>query len=123
MCTGGRIKHHLVANIGRPESAIVFVGYQAIGTLGRELVDGKKEVRIHGAKHKVKARIAQIHGFSAHADQDGLLDWIGHLKAPPRRVFLTHGEQEAADELARRIRSKRGWPVEVPDYLDEHELD
>ena len=89
MCTAGRIKHHLVNNVSRPESTLVFVGYQARGTLGRELVEGRKVVRIHGVRHKVKARVAQIHGFSAHADQSGLLKWLGYLRQPPRRVFLT----------------------------------
>jgi metallo-beta-lactamase family protein len=123
MCTAGRVKHHLVNNISRPESTIVFVGYQAGGTLGRELVDGKSVVRIHGAKRKVRARVVQIHGLSAHADQAGLLRWLGYLNAAPRRVFLTHGEKNAADRLASVIRTKWDWSVEVPDYRDEHRLD
>jgi len=123
MCTAGRIKHHLANNISRPECAIVFVGYQANGTLGRHLVNGTKTVRIHGARHRVKARVTQVHGLSAHADQTALLAWLGHLKGPPRRVFVTHGEEDAATELADRIREKWGWPVEVPHYQDEHKLD
>jgi metallo-beta-lactamase family protein len=123
MCTGGRIKHHLVKNVSRPESTLVFVGYQAAGTLGRRLVNGEPKVRIHGAQHEVKARVAQIHGLSAHADQPGLLRWLGHLGAPPRRVFLTHGEEEGANRLADEIRAKLGWSVEVPEYQDERELD
>ncbi len=123
MCTAGRVKHHLVRNIGRPESTIVFVGYQAGGTLGREIVDGRSAVRIHGVQRQVKARIAQIHGFSAHADRAGLLRWLGHLEAAPRRVFITHGEEDAATHLAGEIRSKWGWAVEVPHYQDEHQLD
>jgi metallo-beta-lactamase family protein len=123
MCTAGRIKHHLVNNITRPDCTIAFVGYQAYGTLGRLLIEGRKKVRIHGKQHRVRARVAQIHGLSAHADQSGLLDWIGHLKDPPRRVFITHGEEDAATELAGRIRSKWGWTVDVPDYQDACELD
>ncbi len=122
MCTGGRIKHHLVNNLEQPESTIVFVGYQATGTLGRQLVSGKKRVRIHGAQRTVKARIEQVHGLSAHADQSGLLKWLGHLKDAPRRVFLTHGEEDAAGELAEQIRARWHWPVEVPGYQDEFEL-
>jgi metallo-beta-lactamase family protein len=122
MCTAGRIKHHLVKNISRPESTIVFVGYQAHGTLGRQIADGRTAVRIHGQQHEVKARVTQIHGLSAHADQTGLLKWLGHLTTPPRRVFLTHGEQEAADALAEQIRTRWGWPVEVPDYQDARDL-
>ncbi|MBN2560759.1 MAG: MBL fold metallo-hydrolase [Phycisphaerae bacterium] len=123
MCNAGRIKHHLINNISRPECTIVFVGYQAYGTLGRQIVEGKKRVRIHGKQRRVKARVAQVHGLSAHADQDGLLDWIGHLNDPPRRVFLTHGEENAATALADRIRSKWDWAVEIPGYRDEYGLD
>ncbi len=123
MCTAGRIKHHLAKNIGRPESTIVFVGYQAGGTLGREIVDGRPTVRIHGIQHEVKARIAQIHGFSGHADRAGLLRWLGHLRSAPRRVFVTHGEESAAEHLAERLRADRGWTVDVPNYRDEYELE
>ncbi len=123
MCTAGRIKHHLASQISRPESTILFVGYQANGTLGRHLVNGAEKVRIHGTRRRVKAAIAQIHGLSAHADQDGLLRWIGGLKQPPRRVFITHGEEESAETLAGLIRSKLGFEVEVPNYQDEATLD
>ena len=100
----------------------MFVGYQASGTLGREIVEGKPTVRIHGAQREVKARIVQIHGFSAHADRSGLLKWLGHLQSAPRSVFVTHGEESAAEHLADQVRKKWGWPVEVPDYQDEREL-
>ena len=123
MCTAGRVKHHLVRNIGRPESTVVFVGYQAPGTLGREIVNGRRQVRILGAQHEVKARVAEIHGFSGHADRTGLLRWLGHLKSAPRRVFVTHGEEKAANRLADEIRSKWSWSVEVPQYQDERKLD
>jgi len=123
MCTAGRIKHHLANHVSQPENTIVFVGYQANGTLGRQLVDGVSPVRIHGEKHAVKARVAQIHGCSGHADQQGLLRWVGSLKSRPRRVFLTHGEPEAADQLAQEIRTRWSWPVEVPQYRQEVELD
>ncbi len=122
MCTAGRIKHHLANNVSRPENVILFVGYQARGTLGRELVEGKRTVRIHGQRRRVKAGVRQIHGLSAHADQVGLLEWIGHLKQPPRRVFLTHGEEDEAGKLAEKIRAKKGWTVEVPEYQEECRL-
>jgi len=122
MCTGGRIKHHLVQNIHRTESTILFVGYQAHGTLGRHIVDGKKEVRIHGKMHPVRARIEQIQGFSAHADDKDLMRWIGSLKCPPKRIFVTHGEKQAAFALARSIKTELKWPVSVPRYLDEFPL-
>ncbi|HEX9975623.1 MAG TPA: MBL fold metallo-hydrolase RNA specificity domain-containing protein, partial [Dehalococcoidales bacterium] len=123
MCTGGRIKHHLVANISRGDSTILFVGYQAIGTLGRQIVDGAKEVRILGQYHPVKARVVQLHGFSGHADQPQLLKWLSNLKRPPRRVFITHGEPEVAEKFAGLVREKTGWATVVPEYADEFALD
>ena len=122
MCTAGRIKHHLVQNISRPESTILFVGYQAEGTLGREIVDGAKSVRIIGEERPVKARIEQINGLSAHADHDGLMDWIGALKSPPKRVFLTHGESSAAEALANAIRKQKSFDVTIPTYRETVEL-
>jgi metallo-beta-lactamase family protein len=122
MCTGGRIKHHLVRNISRPESTILFVGYQAGGTLGRQIVDGKPVVRIHGAQHEVKARVSQIHGLSAHADRAGLLRWLGCFKEAPHRLFLIHGEKNAIGRLADEVRARWDWDVEVPHYQDEYDL-
>jgi metallo-beta-lactamase family protein len=123
MCTAGRIKHHLVNNIGRRESTILFAGYQAVGTLGRQIVEGNTRVRILGAEHPVKARVAQIHGLSGHAGRSSLLRWAGGLQSPPRILLVTHGEEDAANQLAESIRAKHGWRVEVPRYLDEFELD
>jgi metallo-beta-lactamase family protein len=123
MCTGGRIKHHLVNNIGRPESTILFIGYQAVGTLGRIILEGKDEVRIMGQKHAVKARIARINGFSAHAGQSELHRWISTLQEAPRHVFVTHGEPEAAQALAGWIKTEKGWSSSTPDYLDTVTLD
>ncbi len=122
MCTGGRVKHHLVANIGRPESTILFVGYQSVGTLGRMIRDGRRDVRIFGIKRDVFANIATIDGFSAHGDREDLLKWVGNIKQP-RKVFLTHGDAEAADNLCGEIKSKHGYDAHVPQYLDEVELD
>ena len=119
MCTGGRIKHHLVNNITRPESTILFVGYQAAGTLGRIILDGVEEVRILGQMHPVKARIEQIGGFSAHADRDELLNWLSGLREAPREVFVVHGEAESAERFGRYLRDKKGWNVTVPEYGDK----
>jgi len=116
MCTAGRIKHHLRQNISCPESTILFVGYQAHGTLGRRILDGHPEVRIHGQNYEVKANIAQIFGFSGHADRAALLHWLSHFEQPPKRLFLTHGDEEAATSLAAEIRQTHQWPVLVPDY-------
>ena len=116
MCTGGRIKHHLVANLPRKECTVLFVGFQAIGTLGREIVNGSKRVRILGQEYPVRARIRRISGFSAHADQNELLKWLRTSPARPRKVFVTHGEPEAADALAELIGKELGWNAEVPEY-------
>lgn len=122
MCTGGRVKHHLRQNIERPESTIVFTGFQAVGTLGRHIVDGDREVRIHGGRYTVRARIERIEGMSAHADRDGLLRWLGGLKTPPQRVYLTHGEGTACDSLAGQIQQQLGWDATVPEYGTTIEL-
>jgi len=123
MCTGGRIKHHLVTNITRPESTILFVGYQAMGTLGRHIVDGAEEVRILGQHYPVKARIAQINGFSSHADKNELLKLLSELKKAPRRLFVVHGEAEAASNFGEFLREKTGWVISVPEYKEEVLLD
>ena len=123
MCTGGRIKHHLVNNITRPESTIMFVGYQAVGTLGRQIVDGARKVRILGQKYKVKAKVVRVHGFSAHADRNELLNWLRELQAAPRGVFVVHGEAESAKAFGNYVRKRTGWEVTVPDYQDEALLD
>jgi len=123
MCTGGRIKHHLINNITRPESAILFVGYQAEATLGRTILDGADQVRILGQEYMVRAQIQKIEGFSAHADRDELFGWLSALKSPPRHVFVTHGEPEAANEFAAWVRGKKGWNISVASYQDEVTLD
>jgi metallo-beta-lactamase family protein len=123
MCTGGRIKHHLVNNISKEESTILFVGYQAAGTLGRQIVDGAKRVRMLGQYYPVRARIAQLNGFSAHADRDELVGWLSSLRNPPRRVFVTHGELNASQHLAGLIRSSHGWETIVPSYQEQVFLD
>jgi len=123
MCTGGRIKHHLVNNITKPENTIMFVGYQSVGTLGRRIVDGEKEVRILGQQYPVNARIARINGFSAHADKEELFEWLSELKNPPRKIFVVHGESESANGFGDYLREKTGWDVMVPAYQDEVILD
>jgi metallo-beta-lactamase family protein len=122
MCNAGRIKHHLKNNIERPESTILFVGHQGEGTLGRHILDGSPRVRIHGREFAVRAKIAQIYGFSGHADHDGLMQWISHFKQPPRRVFLTHGEEQVALKLAAEIKQRLGYETEVPGYQQVVEL-
>ncbi len=116
MATGGRIKRHLVNNIGRPESTVLFVGYQARNTLGRQILDGEKPVRIYGAFHPVRARIERIDSFSAHADREGLTRWLETLSPPPRRVFLVHGEPDAAKSFKELMGTRNGWDIVIPEY-------
>jgi len=123
MCTGGRIKHHLKNNISRPESTILFVGYQAVGTLGRVIQDQPAEVRIFGEMQPLRARVEKISGFSAHADRDELLRWITLLKKAPRKVFITHGEPDAANAFQKFLTEKTGWNCTVPEYRQEIVLD
>lgn len=123
MCTGGRIKHHLVNNISRPESTILFIGYQAEGTLGRQIVDGARSVRIHGQRRTVRARIEQILGFSAHADREDLLRWLSRLASEPRHIFVTHGEEKAAEHFATYLEEKTGYATSVPAYNDRVRLE
>ena len=115
MCTGGRILHHLKHGLWRPETVVMFVGYQVAGSLGRLLVDGAKSVRIFGEQIAVKAQIKTLNGFSAHAGQSELLQWLGPMAAGKPTVVLTHGEARGRDPLAeliqRRFRLKSALPV------------
>jgi len=119
MCTGGRIKYHLASNISRPESTILFIGYQARGTLGREIVQGAEEVRILGRMRPVKASIRRLDGFSAHADQSELLRWLSGFRAQPKQMFVVHGEQETTELFAGVVQKNYDWNVSVPQYLDK----
>jgi metallo-beta-lactamase family protein len=123
MCTAGRIKHHLAQHVGNPACTILFVGYQSQGTLGRQILDGNREVRIHGISRWVRARVEQIQGISGHADRAGLLEWLSHFQRPPCRLFITHGEPQASQALAEKIRQQMGWNVHVPEYRESVTLD
>ncbi|HBQ63471.1 MAG TPA: MBL fold hydrolase, partial [Clostridiales bacterium] len=116
MCDAGRIKHHLKHNLWRPESTVLFVGYQARGTLGRSLVDGAKRVRIFGEEISVKARIEMFEGFSGHADREGLLSWLGAMRHKPARVLLIHGEKGSIESLAETIHKDFHIDVTIPEY-------
>ncbi|MCF6092976.1 MBL fold metallo-hydrolase [Microaerobacter geothermalis] len=113
MCEAGRIKHHLKHNLWISKSQIVFVGYQAKGTLGRKILDGSKRVRIFGEDVKVNAMIHNLEGFSAHADQNGLIHWISQVNSP-RKVFVVHGEGEQANLLAKRITEELAYSTHIP---------
>ncbi|HNX76771.1 MAG TPA: MBL fold metallo-hydrolase [Candidatus Rifleibacterium sp.] len=122
MCDAGRIKHHLKHNLWNPANTIVFVGYQAEGTLGRLLIEGEKTVRIHGEEITVNAKIEQIYGYSGHADQNGLLNWLSEVEEVRRQVFVVHGEPEAAEEFARLLKQLRNFNAIAPAMNEEFDL-
>ncbi len=119
MANAGRIRHHLRHNLWRPGASIVFVGFQAQGTPGRKIVEGAKKIRIFNEDIAVKAKIWTIGGFSAHAGQTQLLEWLGNFRNKNMPVFLVHGETTAQDVLASLIRQKTGYQVSIPEYLEE----
>jgi metallo-beta-lactamase family protein len=122
MCTGGRIRRHLANNISRPESTILFVAYQASGTLGRQIVDGSKQVSISGRMYAVSARIVQMNGLSGHADRGELLRWLSGFGERRLHVFVTHGEAEVASHFAQFLREKTHWKIDIPKYRDKFVL-
>jgi metallo-beta-lactamase family protein len=122
MASGGRVLHHLKTYAPDPRNAILFVGYQAMGTRGAAMVAGASSVKIHGEHVPIRAEVVNASGFSAHADRDGLLAWIGALPSAPGRIYLTHGEPVAADSLRQAIEERHGWHCTVPEYRDEAEL-
>ncbi len=123
MATGGRILHHLAHNLERPQSTILFVGYQAEGTLGRQLLSGAKTVRIMGKQFDVRARIESLDEFSAHADRGEILEWLRGFEKFPSQVFLNHGEPDAIDALAKTIRREFGTDIVVPKTGDSYLLE
>ena len=122
MCEAGRIRHHLKHNLWRPESTILFVGYQVPGTLGFNLLNGAKEVKLFGETIEVKARIENLAGISGHADQEGLVKWAGAFKKKPRRVFVVHGEDKVTDTLAEVLHEQLGFDALVPYSGDAYDL-
>lgn len=122
MCEAGRIRHHLKYNLWRPDSTVLFVGYQADGSLGRQILDGQKTVRIFGDEIAVKADIRNIEGYSAHADQAGLIEWVKKFTRPPREIFLVHGEQESTNTLAGLLRSGLDIKITIPEWLQVVEI-
>jgi metallo-beta-lactamase family protein len=118
MLAGGRILHHCRVRLPHPENTLVITGYQASGTLGRALLGGAKVVRIHKGEVPVRAEVTELRGMSGHADAGELLRWLSGIRTPPKRVFVTHGEPDAAETLAVRIAKERGFPAHVPG-LDE----
>lgn len=114
MCEAGRIRHHLKHNLWRKECTILFVGYQALGTLGRALIEGANEVKLFGEQIDVRAEIAQLPGLSGHADRDGLIDWISHFEKKPKQVFMVHGDDMACESMAQYISKELKIPAYAP---------
>ena len=123
MCEVGRIKHHLKHNLWNPNSTILFVGYQAPGTLGRKIVDGEKRVKIFGEEINVNARIEYIEGYSGHADQEGLLNFVYSFYTKPKHIFLVHGEEEGQEVLRDKIIENTNIPVKIPSFGETYTLD
>ncbi|MEW5700886.1 MAG: MBL fold metallo-hydrolase [Candidatus Zixiibacteriota bacterium] len=119
MLTGGRILHHLMHRMERPETIIALAGFQATGTRGRDLLDGKRVLRFHGREHEIHADVVEIAGLSAHADYGELMRWLAPLTDPPRMTFVTHGEPHAAIAMAERLTNERGFATTVPELGDE----
>ncbi len=122
MCDAGRIKHHLKHNLWKPENTVIFVGYQAEGTLGRLIIEGIKTVRIHGEEVSVEAQIEQITGYSGHADQNGLLEWMGSIESVRGNVFVIHGEPDSSEGFASLIQQKFGFRAIAPKMGETFDL-
>lgn len=115
MLSGGRILHHLRHRLPDRDTTLLFVGFQAAGTLGRRILEGARDVRIHGQPVRVRAEVREIPALSAHADQRGLIEWVASIKSPPRAVFLVHGEPASREALAAALRTAYGWTVNLPE--------
>ncbi|MCH5281625.1 MAG: MBL fold metallo-hydrolase [Lachnospiraceae bacterium] len=114
MCEAGRIRHHLKHNLWRPECTILFVGYQAVGTLGRTIVEGAKEVKLFGEPIEIRASIRKLIGLSGHADKNGLLDWINGFEKKPERIFVVHGEESVCESFVQCLNKEYGFNAYAP---------
>lgn len=123
MATGGRVLHHLKYRLPNPNDTVLFIGYQAEGTRGRTILEGKPEVKIHGHQVPIRAKIENISGFSAHADYNEILAWLIGFNRPPSKTFIVHGEPDASTALAEKIRGKLRWDVVIPEFNEAVELD
>lgn len=122
MATGGRILHHLKTFASDARNTILFAGFQATGTRGAKILSGEKEIKIHGQMIPIRAQVESLSNTSAHADYQEIMEWLSHFKIPPKKVFITHGEVEAANELKSQIESRFEWECYVPNYLDRMSL-
>ena len=122
MCTGGRILHHLRRRLPDERNTILFVGFQALGTRGRRILDGEKEIKIFGEMIPVRAKVEMLENLSAHGDYHEILRWLGGFRRAPEKVFLVHGEPEAAESMRQKIVAQFGWQVVIPEYLEKAEI-
>ncbi|WP_416197666.1 MAG: Metallo-beta-lactamase family protein [Sporanaerobacter sp.] len=122
MCTAGRVRHHLKHNLWQKKNSVVFVGYQAEGTLGRIILDGKKKVKILGEEIKVESEIYDLEGFSGHADQKVLMNWVKNFKRKPKKIFVVHGEEESSKMLASMIENELNVETIIPNLGDAFEI-
>jgi len=122
MITGGRILHYIQHYISKPEHTLLFVGYQAEGTRGRMILEGAHEIKIFGKYHPVKIKKEMLQGLSAHADQNGLLDWLSEIKNTPRKIYIVHGEKQSAEAFLVKLRDTFGWTGTVPSLYQIEEL-
>jgi metallo-beta-lactamase family protein len=122
MANGGRITHHMLRRLSDPSTIVLFTGYQANGTLGRQLIEGEPVVRIFGQEIEVAARVERMNALSAHADQGEILRWLGGFKTPPKQTFIVHGETPAQEALLAKISGELGWNATIPTHGQEFEL-
>jgi metallo-beta-lactamase family protein len=122
MCEAGRIKHHLKHNLWKKNCSVIFVGYQAEGTLGRKIRDGAKNVKILGEDIHVNAEVYSVEGFSGHADKNGLIDWLRNFTVQPEKLFIVHGEPDAKAEFAKEVKETLGMDCIVPEYGQVYEI-
>ena len=122
MATGGRILHHLFNRLPDPKNTVLFIGYQAVGTRGRTILDGAESVKIHGQYVPIRAHIESTSCFSAHADYHEILAWLSNFNSGPRKVFIVHGEPEPARSLSDKINRHFGWSTELPEYLSQYQI-
>ncbi len=118
MATSGRVVHHLAQRLPDPKNLVLLVGYQAVGTRGRDLLAGAKTVRIHGAEIPVRAEVKAVNGLSAHGDSDDIIQWLKTAKVPPKKVFLVHGEDEGLSAMSKRVGEELKLAHEIPEYLE-----
>ncbi|WAC07311.1 MAG: MBL fold metallo-hydrolase [Thermodesulfobacteriota bacterium] len=123
MVEGGRILHHLAHRLPNPQHTVLFIGFQAAGTRGHTILEGKPMVKIHGQQIPIRAKIENISGFSAHADYNEILAWLMGFNRPPLKTFIVHGEPEAAEALSEKIKRKFGWDVVIPKFKETFEID